>query len=590
VSAWSALADVARDRLAELDADARAAVVDLLRDQAKSGTLEDEERELCGWAADADDAAPLRDRWGRELAARVREVAAPILAWDADRQRIVNEWATPRGALTKRPTLKIGPLGVSLDLQTDVDPGPRPALPPPPVDAADPDALAAGWPVAAAVMLAALQPDTLAKVRAKIDAGEGWGAAGTAGMGGREGSAWAWLGGASAAEPDDGPARDGWRVVARWRLKLPAEVVDGLALPDGFDRRTLTMGQRVMRPMEPPRYLRALALDRWRERWGEEGRRAYRRAPALLMPVHVGVGDAMRALGRPRQDPQQPLPGLVAVRSEALPVLEEALARAAEVSPVLAHRLIRWIVMAAARVDAGDGMRVELAPGAWGQKSTGRNQELFIEGGRGHLLTVVGASSKKEDPKVILDILMTHGVKYGGPHGEGGGALLWWNDGTGYGHGKKKLLTITVGPALRPGLASDPRLSLEDRVLVPTLPLPPMPHVRWAGPLAMADWLATARLTAMRDEVRMYGAAAIEWRKIADAAGCSQKAMDAGLTLWQSKGRWRTVKGRWALGDGPDEARAMRFLLDGAQRSAGAREAGRMGARRRHSRLTGGRD
>jgi hypothetical protein len=303
VTAWPALAAVARDRLAELDADARAAVVDLLRERSKIDTLTDEERELCGWAADADEAAPLRDRWARTLAARVREVTAPVLAWDdalelwfeLEGRRIMMgsrwaRWARTLGGrrLATRRTVRHGaartPVGQPLRARSKKSRRlvrlPRPK---PPVDAADSDALAAGLPLVVAAMLAELQPGTRAKVRAMIDAGEGWGAAGTAGMGGPTGSAWAWLGGAGHNEPDDGPVCDGWRRVARWGEP-----------PDRW---------RAVSPVEPPRYLRALALDRWAGGWraeAEERRARASKVPALTVRALRAVVDLSSSAGETR--------------------------------------------------------------------------------------------------------------------------------------------------------------------------------------------------------------------------------------------------------------------------------------------------
>jgi hypothetical protein len=541
---WPLCAGTARARFDALPVDAPAAVADAL--MALAGDDGDPDRALCRWAADADPAAALRERWARELEARAREVAGPLVVW-AD-VRVAELMAWQEAALTA--------------WRAGLPEPPRTALGPPATLAADPDARAAGLPLAAAVVLAALDPDTRAKVRAVVDAGEGWGAAG-AGPGGVEGSAWAWLGGSGGPVPDDQPVPEGWHTVSR------------------------LAGVRWDRPVEPPRYLRALALDLWRARWAEEARLLYARPPALLMPVHRDIGHALAALGRrPEEGGQLHLPGLVAVvMQEGVEALDRALRAASEVSPMLAHRVVRPLVAWGTLAWAAEGQPLRLADGIEGHRTAGGAVELFIEGGLETLRVAVGSSKKGDRVADVLDILAAHGARWQRPGDRGAAPLLSWREAQRQTARRRAVAVVTLGHLLLPGLASEDGVPVADRVLVPALPVPPMPPKGWkgwVGPLAALDWLALQRLADRRAELAAEGGVALRWHDLAREVEASPKALAAALPHWQACGRYREVSaGRWALGDGAEEQRAHALLMDGAALSQRAREAGRRSAARR---------
>jgi hypothetical protein len=549
---WGKYASHARMRFDDLSADAPAAVVDLL--MALAGDDSDPGRAaLCRWAADADPAAALREQWARELVTRAREVAAPVLVWHDARQAGLLEWQNAAVAA----------------LRAGLPEPPRHVLGLPATVTADPAALEAGLPVAVAVVLAALKPDTRASVRAKIDAGEGWGAAG-AGPGGPWGSAWAWLGGYGGPVPNDQPVPDGWHTVCLWEFRVGPLVA--------LDRQD--------RPVEPPRYLRALGLDLWFERWGEEARRLYALAPALLIPVHRDIGHALRAVGQPPEEGEQlRLPGLVAVMPEGAETLARALRAAEEVSPMLAQRVMRSLVAWGAAAWACEGRPVQLVSGITGQRTAGDSVELVIEGGLETLRVAVGSTKKGDRVADVLSIFASHGARWQHPGARGAAPLLLWKEVQRETAGRRAVAVVTLGPLLLPGLAAEAGVPVADRVLVPALPVPPMPSKcwpGWAGPLAAMDWFALERLALERAELAAEGGVALRWTLLAREAGASDRALGVALELWQTCGRYREVSaGRWALGDGAEEQRAHALLMDGAGRSQRAREAGRRSVARR---------
>lgn len=285
----SAMVHTARDRAHKLDADARAAVLDLL--DRLDGT---NDAELVRWARDHEDAATLRDRWARDLMRVATGATAPLWAEvDAYNARYTireglryQEWAengAPFDYLDERTRPErlawwrrradderrhVAEAEAFLAGYTRTMPGS------PEADALDdeegPETIywinaenGRLWAVSVVLSSPVLTPETRADVWALLDAEAARREGNEPLVAELEGSPnewaacflssapWEWLGGTyDTPEPDEEPVPDGFEVASRWS--------------DGAKR------WRVIRPAGPPRYLRAFTRDLWRARWHGE--------------------------------------------------------------------------------------------------------------------------------------------------------------------------------------------------------------------------------------------------------------------------------------------------------------------------------
>lgn len=598
-----AVVAVARDRAKRLDEDARAAVRELLDRRADTA-----DADLVLWARDHEDAAALRERWARELAAAAAEATAPIWAevdawhdrwtvaeglryqsWsedgapfdDTDKRRDparLAEWrkradderaalAAAEARLARYARHLPGGAG-SLDDEIEglwcI------------YCAADENGRC--WAASLALSSPVLTDETRAEVWAMLDAE-------TARRDGDEGlvaelkaspnvwaasflgaAPWEWLGGWY-DEPvrDDGRVPAGFEVATRWH--------------DGEARWC------VLRPVGPPRYLRAFARDLWRGRWrGEavEARRGPRYLPALIMPVHRDLGRALE-LRRVEVNPaQMTLPGLVPVLTAGVEAVRGALVAAEALSPTVAHRLVRWIVRVAAMASSvGRGAEVRLDERAVARQTAG-GVEIEIEGGFDALRQLLGITKKGSEIEAVVGVFAAHSIPWAVEHYSGGGPLLT------FAHARQRPglashLALSVSPLLCPGMASDKAVKPADRVLVPCLPPPPLPvgSNRAHGGLLALDWLALLRLGELRAELLNDGGARLGWPTLALAAGVSSSSLDRALELWTdpATGRWVELPGGlWRLADRGDEGRAHELLVEGAAMSAAGSEAGKRSA------------
>jgi hypothetical protein len=519
----------ARDRFDEINADARAEVVELLDRRTKTA-----DAELARWARDHEDAAALRERWARELAAEAAKATAPV--WH---EVGATDYWLPRSGLS--------------DLHGRLDDDGR------------------CWAVSVVLSSPVLTDETRAGVWRKLDAETAdrkaspeWGALIT-------GHLWEWLGGwIDQPEPDKGPVRAGFEVVSRFEI-----VTAGL--------------WRVLRPAGPPRYLRAFARDLWRGRWhGEavEARRGPRYLPALILPVHRDLGRAMELRRVEVNTAQMTLPGLVPVLTAGVEAVRGALVAAEALSPTVAHRLVRWIVRVAAMASSvGRGAEVRLDEQAVARQTAG-GVEIEIEGGFDTLRQLLEIKKKGSEIEAVVGVFAAHSIPWAVEHYNGGGPLLT------FAHARQRpglaaRLALSVSPLLCPGMASDKAVKPADRVLVPALPPPPLPvGGRGHGNLLALDWLALLRLGELRAELLNDGGARLDWPTLALAAGVSSSSLDRALDLWTDAetGRWVELPGGlWRLADRGDEGRAHELLVEGAAMSAAGSEAGKRSASRRQA-------
>jgi hypothetical protein len=264
--------------------------------------------------------------------------------------------------------------------------------------------------------------------------------------------------------------------------------------------------------------------------------------------------------------------------------LRECLDLAADVSPVLAQRIVRALVRWGAVVHtAGPGVRVSLQPGVTGQRTAGGAVDLWVEGGLDGLRAAVGSVSKKDAPRDILDILGGCTVAWATGTARGRSALISWREDKAA-PGRAAKLRVTLGEVLLPGLASARDLLDADRVLVPVLPPPVLPsHSSRVGPALALDWALVGAYGARRDELREHGAVALDPVVVGRDAGVREAVVRECWDLWLGPdGRWTTpAPGRVRLVDHGPEGLANELLEAGADRTARASAAGRRGAAKR---------
>lgn len=487
---------------------------------AKHEKNEKDER-LAAWLEDPAGGGGLVQRWAGELLERARDLLAPATDWaHGDR-----------------------------------------ATPPP---GANPEALADGYPVEVALVLGGLTADTRKQVRERLleprpadasTARERWA---------RLAVAYRWLG----VDPEPGGYVERPETYEAEPPPGSPEWIPGVWWRDTDDR---------------PRFLRALVRDLWLGRWKDEAARARKKPAALVVPVYR---DLLAWTGRrPSLPPGQlQLPGLVPVAREGAAALRECLDLAADVSPVLAQRIVRALVRWGAVVHtAGPGVRVSLQPGVTGQRTAGGAVELWVEGGLDGLRAAVGSVSKKDAPRDILVILAGCTVAWATGTARGQSALISWREDKAA-PGRAAILRVTLGEVLLPGLASARDLLDADRVLVPVLPPPVLPsHSSRVGPALALDWALVGAYGERRDELREHGAVALDPVVVGRNAGVREAVVRECWNLWLGPdGRWTTpAPGRVRLVDRGPEGLANELLEAGADRTARASAAGRRGAAKR---------
>jgi hypothetical protein len=570
----SAMVQAARDRARRLDEDARAAVLDLL--DGFGGTAD---ADLAQWARDHEDAAHLRERWARDLAAAAAEATAPIWAevdasdraarWDHGERWVQDGVELEIGAsaddlrsIVAKAEAEASFVGTLLGVFIAIDMSGR------------------CWAASLALSSPVLTDETRADVWAMLDAETARRNGGKILVGKVKASPnewamsflgaapWEWLGGwLDEPEPDEGPVPEGVEVVSRF------EIVNDIG------------GRwRVLRPTGPPRYLRAFTRDLWRGRWhGEavEVRRGPRYPSALIRPVYANLGQVWE-LHRVQVNPaQMTLPGLVPIASAGVEAVRRALVAAKDLSPKVAQELVRWIVVVAAMASSvGRGFEVRLNEHTVARQ-TAAGVEIEINGGFDALRRLLGFTKKGTEIEAVIAVFAAHSIPWAVEHYNGGGPLLTFKNKRPR-PGMAAHLVLSVSPLLCPGMASDKAVKPADRVLVPTLPPPPLPAGgRAHGSLLTLDWFAVLRLAELRAELLAEGGVRLDWPRLAKAAGVRRETLARALDLWTNPatGRWVELPGGlWRLADRGDEGRAHELLVEGAAMSAAGSEAGKRSA------------
>ena len=500
--------------------DAPAAVAVLLDALVKDETTASDRRSLALWCL-TDDAAGLRERWGRELEKAAGEATAPVWA--------VVEAAAFVGAGTGKGEAREK------------------------LKSTGPDGLlwAVGVVLASPVMTDELRKVVRADLNQNVAAIE---ADDPDDLRYRCAAEWSWLGGAfSNVEPDDG-------------TEPPAgfEVVAHFAWPE------LEHGQsmRLIRRSEPPGYLRLFAWALWLERWKEEAAEARERVCALASYVYhpiarvIGIGIS-RTNADPKQVPLIPLDDTFRDIAALKTVGGQTLFRDL---PRWGH--IAWL--------AGEGWTT-IENDMMGRRNTFGAELMFMRGGWKRITTLLGLS-----PRVVSDVkasayaLGSHALayRYAELNTQGITSIISI-------HEDRGTVAIQISPPLLPYEAK--RHETRGRPSVRLVPVVGMPDLSPFGPNSQAgigrlDFLVWLDLT--ETGAREEGVL-IPWDRLAREARASPASLHRALDVWTATGpgqRWEQDGNLWRPFTGnPELAAAWEFLLAGSARRASAAEWGRKG-------------